>query len=94
MKPTATKPKYITPSALQRFISSALKEDIGNGDHTTLTCISPKKKAKAKLIVKDKGIIAGVEMAKFIFKTIDKNLVLKISIQDGENTKQIGRAHV
>lgn len=87
MKPTATKPKYITPSALQRFISSALKEDIGNGDHTTLACIPPKKKVKAKLIVKDEGIIAGVEMAKFIFKKIDKNLILKISVRDGEDTK-------
>jgi len=87
LKPTATKPKYITPSALQRFISSALKEDIGNGDHTTLACIPPKKKVKAKLIVKDEGIIAGVEMAKFIFKKIDKNLILKISVRDGEDTK-------
>ena len=78
-----TKPSYITPSALAAFIKHALKEDIGDGDHTSRACIPVNAKGRAQLIVKDTGIIAGVELAKLIFKKLDPSLTLKILIPDG-----------
>ena len=50
------------------IISNAIREDVGDGDHSSLACIPKTAKGKAKLLVKDEGIIAGVEMAKKIFK--------------------------
>ena len=52
---------------LEEFVASALKEDIGDGDHSTLACIDPDAKGKAVLKIKDKGILAGVDIAEKIF---------------------------
>ena len=66
------------------LIEIAIKEDIGDGDHTSLSCIPDSATGKAHLLVKEKGIIAGVALAEKIFKRIDTNLVFSKKINDGE----------
>jgi len=68
---------------LINLINNALKEDIGEGDHSSLACIPVSAKGKAKLLIKEKGILAGVDVAKKIFDKVDKNLDLQILIKDG-----------
>jgi len=65
------------------FITSALKEDVGDGDHTSLATINAGAKGKAKLLVKDTGILAGVELAEEIFHIVDANLKLSVRLKDG-----------
>ena len=72
---------------LQRIIQNGIREDIGEGDHSSLACIPSTAQGKAKLLVKDEGIIAGVEFAKMIFKQVDTTLEVKTFIQDGSLVK-------
>jgi nicotinate-nucleotide pyrophosphorylase (carboxylating) len=72
---------------LKIIITNAIREDIGEGDHTSLSCIPADAKGKAKLLVKDNGIIAGVEFVKMIFKQIDADLQIETLIQDGEKVQ-------
>ena len=72
---------------LEIIISNAIREDVGDGDHSSLACIPASAEGKAKLLVKDEGIIAGVEFAKMIFNYVDKNMVVEVVIQDGEKVK-------
>jgi nicotinate-nucleotide pyrophosphorylase (carboxylating) len=65
------------------IIRNAIREDIGDGDHSSLACIPLEAQGKAKLLVKDKGIIAGVDFAKRIFKYVDANLKIETLIEDG-----------
>lgn len=81
------KPAYITPSYLRQFITSALSEDIGEGDHSTLASISPDKKSSARLLVKEDGILAGVELGVEIFRTVDPALNVSVLIGDGAPIK-------
>ena len=81
------KPSYITDKALKQFIKSALEEDLGTGDHSTLSTIPKDLVQSAKLLVKEDCILAGVEMAEIIFKTFDKNFEIEIFIKDGEQAK-------
>ncbi|WP_298286458.1 carboxylating nicotinate-nucleotide diphosphorylase [uncultured Lutibacter sp.] len=69
---------------LDIIISNAIREDVGEGDHSSLACIPVETKGKAQLLVKEDGIIAGVEMAKRIFKYVDSSLKIEILINDGE----------
>jgi len=69
---------------LQPFIHNALAEDIGDGDHTSLSTIPAGKKGKAKLLIKDTGIIAGVDVSLEIFKAVDPELQIELLINDGE----------
>ena len=80
-------PTYITKEALKTFIKNALEEDIQDGDHSTLATIPKDLQQKAKLLVKENCILAGVEMAEIIFKTFDKNLKVETFIKDGETAK-------
>ena len=68
---------------LQLIIQNAIREDVGDGDHSSLACIPASAEGKAKLLVKDSGIIAGVAFAKMIFNFVDANLVVETLIQDG-----------
>lgn len=68
---------------IDEFIINALAEDVGNGDHTALACIDSESNGKAKLIVKDNGIAAGIELAQQIFKIVDPTLVFEKYIEDG-----------
>ena len=72
---------------LQEFIIQALKEDIGNGDHTTLACIPENVNGKAVLKVKDNGIIAGIELAQIIAAKYDSELKFELLLNDGNKVK-------
>ena len=72
---------------LELIIANAIREDIGDGDHTSLSCIPAEAEGKAKLLVKDEGIIAGVAFAKMVFAYVDKELKIEVLIEDGEKVK-------
>lgn len=82
------KPSYITPQFLKHFTASAFAEDIGDGDHATLASIPASAKSKAKLLVKDEGILAGVELAESIFQQFDSALTIDIKLRDGDFVKR------
>ncbi|HBL79342.1 MAG: nicotinate-nucleotide diphosphorylase (carboxylating) [Aequorivita sp.] len=65
------------------IIANAIREDVGDGDHSSLACISEDALGSAKLLVKDEGIIAGVEFARQVFEYVDPGLELDIKIKDG-----------
>jgi len=69
---------------INQLIDLAIKEDLGDGDFTSLSCIPKSAKGKAQLLVKQNGIIAGVELAEIIFHKINPNLNFKKFINDGE----------
>lgn len=81
------RPAYLTDKALKQFIKSAFVEDIHDGDHSTLSTIPENLEQKAKLLVKEDCILAGVELAEIIFKQFDKNMKLEILIKDGNSAK-------
>jgi nicotinate-nucleotide pyrophosphorylase (carboxylating) len=72
---------------LQIIIANAIREDVGDGDHSSLACIPESAQGKAKLLVKDEGIIAGVNFAKMIFNYVDSNLKIETFITDGTPVK-------
>lgn len=72
---------------LRLIIENGIREDVGDGDHSSLACIPATAQGKAKLLVKDEGIIAGVEFAKMIFQYVDKDLKVETFIQDGTPVK-------
>ncbi|MBE0392297.1 carboxylating nicotinate-nucleotide diphosphorylase [Flavobacterium sp. PL002] len=72
---------------LQLLIANAIREDVGDGDHSSLACIPETAQGKAKLLVKDNGIIAGVAFAKMIFNYVDPKLVVETFIEDGAAVK-------
>jgi nicotinate-nucleotide pyrophosphorylase (carboxylating) len=72
---------------IELIIKNAIREDVGEGDHSSLACIPNDAIGKAKLLVKDEGIIAGVEFAKKVFKYVDRNLSVKTFINDGRSVR-------
>ncbi|WP_306565304.1 carboxylating nicotinate-nucleotide diphosphorylase [Flavobacterium lindanitolerans] len=72
---------------LRLIIENGIREDVGDGDHSSLACIPATAQGKAKLLVKDEGIIAGVEFAKMIFQYVDKDLKVETFIQDATPVK-------
>tara|TARA_B110000003_G_scaffold167106_1_gene167092 strand:- start:15130 stop:15969 length:840 start_codon:yes stop_codon:yes gene_type:complete len=72
---------------LNKLITNALQEDIREGDHTSLACIPKSAIGKAKLLVKENGVIAGVEVAKFIFLKVDPSIKVTVFIKDGDSIK-------
>jgi nicotinate-nucleotide pyrophosphorylase (carboxylating) len=74
-------------SELQLIIQNAIREDVGDGDHSSLACIPADAQGKAKLLVKDNGIIAGVEFAKMVFNYVDSNMKVETFITDGSTVK-------
>jgi nicotinate-nucleotide pyrophosphorylase (carboxylating) len=73
----------INEKDLLEIIDFALTEDVGDGDHTSLACVPKSGKGKARLLVKDNGILAGVELAKIIFHRVDPDLEIEVLIEDG-----------
>ena len=73
---------------LQLIISNAIREDVGAGDFSSLACIPASARGKAKLLVKDEGVIAGVAFAKMIFEYVDAELKIEIFINDGATVKR------
>lgn len=72
---------------LEIIITNAIREDVGDGDHSSLACIPETAFGKAKLMVKDKGVIAGVEFARMVFEHIDKRMSFEVLIEDGSEVK-------
>jgi len=72
---------------IEEIIEAALREDIGDGDHSTLSCVPDAGVGTARLLVKDQGIIAGVELAEKIFKKFDPSLEVQVFIPDGSEVK-------
>ena len=68
---------------LDQFITDALLEDIGTGDHTSLATIPAGKQGAARLIIKEDGVLAGVEIALAIFRRVDPELNVTVLVQDG-----------
>jgi nicotinate-nucleotide pyrophosphorylase (carboxylating) len=77
----------LNKTILEPFILNALAEDIGDGDHTSLSTIPVDQTGSAKLLIKENGIIAGIEVALEIFKAVDPDLKIDILIHDGEPVK-------
>ena len=73
---------------IETFIKQALKEDIGAGDFTSLACIDPDKNAQAQLIVKESGILSGIEIALSVFALVDKNLAVDSLTNSGTSIKK------
>ncbi|MEM0518830.1 carboxylating nicotinate-nucleotide diphosphorylase [Aequorivita flava] len=69
------------------IIANAIREDVGDGDHSSLACISEDARGSAKLLVKDEGIIAGIDFARQVFEFVDPGLALDIKIKDGSPVK-------
>lgn len=67
------------------LIDIGIKEDLGDGDHTSLSCIPNDAKGQAKLLVKEKGILAGVEIAKLVFAKIDPTIKFSQFLNDGDS---------
>ncbi|UAB75465.1 carboxylating nicotinate-nucleotide diphosphorylase [Mesoflavibacter sp. SCSIO 43206] len=72
---------------IELIITNAIREDVGDGDHSSLACIPASAEGKAKLLVKDEGIIAGVEFAKKVFHYVDPNMKIETLIEDGSHVK-------
>lgn len=68
---------------VKMIIENAIREDVGDGDHSSLACIPLSIRGRAKLLVKDKGIIGGVNFAKKVFAYVDKSLKIDVRIEDG-----------
>lgn len=68
---------------VQLIIANAIREDVGDGDHSSLACIPESAQGKAKLLVKDEGVIAGVEFAKQVFAYVDADMKVETLIEDG-----------
>jgi nicotinate-nucleotide pyrophosphorylase (carboxylating) len=65
------------------IIANALREDIGDGDHSSLACIPGEATGRARLLVKDHGILAGVDFARQVFRTVDPQLRMEVALPDG-----------
>ena len=72
---------------LNQLIPLWFSEDIGDGDHTTLSCIPAEAQGKSQLIIKENGILAGIEIAREIFKSFDSELKMTVFIEDGTEVK-------
>src|SRR5690606_263082 len=72
---------------LQLIIENAIREDVGDGDHSSLACIPTDAIGKAKLLVKDEGILAGVDFAKMVFNYVDPEMQVEVLINNGTSVK-------
>ncbi|AYA37893.1 carboxylating nicotinate-nucleotide diphosphorylase [Hymenobacter oligotrophus] len=78
---------YLTPEALRLFIQSALAEDVGDGDHSSLAGVPAEARKQARLLVKDEGVLAGVALAQVIFGQVDAALTVQVQLPDGSRVK-------
>lgn len=78
----------VTSAWLHQFILLALAEDVGEGDHTSLACISKTQTSKAKLLAKDVGIIAGVDFARQVLEQVDPTATMEVLKADGDDVAE------
>lgn len=81
------RPDYVTEERLKHFISEAFKEDVGDGDHSTLGSVPADLQDDAQLIVKEDCVLAGIELAKEIFHFFDPHLQVETLLNDGDEAK-------
>ena len=79
------KPEY--KPFVDEIIELAIKEDIGDGDHTSLCCIPAEKKGRMRLLCKEEGIIAGIEIARLVFERLDPTMKFEQVLEDGTHVK-------
>jgi len=72
---------------LEQYVKLSIAEDVKDGDHSTLSCIPENKIGSAELLIKESGIIAGIEIAKSIFKIFDENIIFKPVLKDGQKVE-------
>lgn len=80
--------KYLTKENIENFISSAIREDIGEGDHSANACISDSAISRAQLKIKSNGIIAGLELSEAIFKHLNPDFNIEFNFKDGQEVKE------
>jgi nicotinate-nucleotide pyrophosphorylase (carboxylating) len=80
-------PAYLTDEALATFIRTALAEDVGDGDHSALAAIPADARNRARLLVKDSGVLAGVALAPRIFAAVDGALEVRDALPDGTRVR-------
>ncbi|MBL4654346.1 MAG: nicotinate-nucleotide diphosphorylase (carboxylating), partial [Bacteroidia bacterium] len=73
----------ISIEELDLFIENAINEDVGDGDQTSLACVSEDKQGEAKLLIKENGVIAGVQLAQYIFNKFNSQLQVDLIKNDG-----------
>lgn len=78
---------YLTKPAIKAFIKQSLKEDVGDGDHSTLAAIPANSQSQAQLLIKGDGVLAGISMAEHIFKMYDPELQVELLLSDGDRVK-------
>jgi len=81
-------PDYITKSSLKTFIANALKEDLGNGDHSSMAAIPKSSISTVKMLIKDDGIIAGINLSIEIFNYLDPSVKIEAYKNDGEKVNK------
>lgn len=81
------RPAYVTQEELEKFIDQAFKEDLGDGDHSSLASIPANAVKSAYLIMKEDGVIAGMELAPLIFKRLDIEMTIEPLVKDGDHVK-------
>lgn len=77
----------VVKDLIDRLIDLSFAEDIGDGDHTTLSCIPADAMGKSKLLIKEEGILAGIEVAKEVFHRFDPEMKVEVFIEDGTHVK-------
>jgi nicotinate-nucleotide pyrophosphorylase (carboxylating) len=78
---------YLSPEAIDHFIQSALCEDVGDGDHSSLAAVPATAQKRARLLIKDAGVLAGAALAPMIFRAVDPDLQVSTLIGDGAAVK-------
>ena len=81
------RPFYVSQSDLEDFIERAFSEDLGDGDHSTFASIPQEAEQSAYLIIKEDGVIAGMELAQLIFRKLDPSIELSDAVNDGDHVK-------
>jgi len=84
----------MTDQILDAFIKNAIAEDIGDGDHSSLSCIPSTENGKAQLLIKQDGILAGIEIAKRVFSLIDPELKIEQFLFDGNDIRKGDKAFI
>ena len=79
------RPDFVTSEKLEQFITLALEEDIGDGDHSSNSSIPENGIGAAQILIKDNGILAGIELASLIFRQFDPSLEVESDFQDGDS---------
>ena len=77
----------VVKDLIDRLIDLSFAEDIGDGDHTTLSCIPADAMGKSKLLIKEEGILAGIEVAEEVFHRFDPEMKVEVFIEDGTHVK-------